>query len=90
MIQFTFYIKDVFSLFIFWVDFVLKIEDNVCLLFYELKLDTKQGIILPTLCDTLHSKNSKYTVYNIDYRLDVSLCIRVWKQIIKIQIMKKN
>ena len=43
LIQFTFSIKDVFSLFIFEVDFTLKIEDTVCLLFLELQLNTKQG-----------------------------------------------
>ena len=30
-------------MFIFEVDFTLKIEDTVCLLFLELQLNTKQG-----------------------------------------------
>ena len=32
-------------------------------------------------CNRLHSKNSKYTIYNIDIRVDV-LCMRLCKQII--------
>ena len=32
-----------FSLLVFEVDFVLKIEDNVCFLFLEFKLNTKEG-----------------------------------------------
>ena len=32
-----------FSLFVFEVDFVLKIEDNVCFLLLEFKLHTKEG-----------------------------------------------
>ena len=32
-----------FSLFVFEVDFALKIEDNVCFLFLEFKLNTKEG-----------------------------------------------
>ena len=31
----------------------------------------------------LHSKNSKYTIYNIDYARDVSLCMRVEKRSLK-------
>ena len=33
--------------------------------------------IFSTLWNTLHSKNSKYAVCDIDYRRDVSLCMRV-------------
>ena len=34
--------KDIFSLFIFEVDFAVKIEYNIYLLFVDLKLKTKQ------------------------------------------------
>ena len=34
-------------------------------------------------CNALHSKNSKYTIYKLDIRVDVSLCMRLCKQIIK-------
>ena len=39
--------------------------------------------IFPTLYNTLNSKNSKYAIYNIHYRRDVSLCMRLCKEIIK-------
>ena len=39
--------------------------------------------------DTMkYIKNSKYTKYDINYRLDVSLCMRVGKEIIKKKTMK--
>ena len=31
----------------------------------------------------LHCKNSKYTIYNIDYARDVFLCMRVEKRSLK-------
>ena len=33
-------------------------------------------------CNALYSKNSKYTIYKLDIRTDVSLCMRLCKQII--------
>ena len=33
--------------------------------------------IFPTLCNILHRKNSKYTIWDIDFRRDFSLCMRV-------------
>ena len=33
--------------------------------------------IFPTLCNPLHSKNSKYAISDIDYRHDISCCMRV-------------
>ena len=35
-----------------------------------------------TLGNTLQNKNPKYTICDIDYRRDVSLCMRAWKEII--------
>ena len=39
--------------------------------------------ILLALCNTLHTNSSKYARYNIDYKRDVSLCMRVSKEILK-------
>ena len=47
----------------------------------------RQRIFL-TLYGTLHSKNSKSLIYNIDYRCDVYLYMRGCKNIIK--NVKKN
>ena len=46
--------------------------------------------MFPTLCNTLHSKNSKYTICDIDYKRDVSMCMEIWKQIIKKMMREKN
>ena len=46
--------------------------------------------IFLTLCNILHSKNSKYMIYNIVYRDDVSLCMRAWKEILKKKKMKEK
>ena len=43
-----------------------------------------------TLCNTLHSKNSSYMIYNRDDRRDVSLCMRVYKKIMKKTIKEKE
>ena len=37
----------------------------------------------PTLCSTLSSKNSKYTIYNKYNSDDVSLCTRICEEMIK-------
>ena len=39
--------------------------------------------IFLTICNILHRKNSKYMIYNINYRCNVSFCMRVCKNIIK-------
>ena len=41
LIQFTFSMKDVFSLFIFETDFILKIEDNCLLAFSSIDIKHK-------------------------------------------------
>ena len=50
--------------------------------------------IFPTLSNTLHSKNSKYTVFDIDYRRDVHESLKRDKkrenERKKCQIMKEN
>ena len=46
--------------------------------------------IFLTLWSTLHSKSSRYTICNIDYRCDVSLCMRVHKEIKKKMMRKKK
>ena len=43
LIQFTFQIKDVFRLFIFEVDLLLKMKDSLYLFTLDMKLNTKQG-----------------------------------------------
>ena len=48
--------KDIFSLFLFGIYFELKIEDNVCVLFLELKLKTKPDTGKETYDDA--SKNT--------------------------------
>ena len=47
--------KDIFSLFLFGIYFELKIEDNVCVLFLELKLKAKRDTGKETYDDA--SKN---------------------------------
>ena len=46
--------------------------------------------IFPTVRNTLHNKNSKYTISNIDYRRDVFLRMRVGKEIIKEKKMRRK
>ena len=41
-----------------------------------------------TLCNTLHSKLSKYVICDIHCKRDVSLCMRVWKKIIRKKTMR--
>ena len=36
------------------------------------------------------NKNPKYTIYDIDYRRDASLCTKVWKEITKRKTMREN
>ena len=44
--------------------------------------------IFPTLCNTLHSKDSKHTICDIDYKRCVSLCMRVSKEIVRKKTMR--
>ena len=46
--------------------------------------------IFPTLCNTLDSKKSNFRIYDMDYRRDVLLRMRVGKEIIKKQMMRKK
>ena len=53
--------------------------------------------IFPTLCNTLYSKNSKYTICNIDIRGALFFCMRLCKEMMKktlrdrkCEIMEKN
>ena len=50
--------------------------------------------IFPTLCNTLHNKNPKYTILDIDYRRDVHESLKKDKkrenERKKCKIMKKN
>ena len=36
-----------------------------------------------TLSNTLHSENSKYSIWDIDYTRDVSFCMKILKEITK-------
>ena len=47
-------------------------------------------LTLCNICNILRSKKSKYTIYNIDYRRDVSLSIRICIEIIKKMKGKEN
>ena len=46
-------------------------------------LEKRLPIYIPALCNTLYSKNAKYTIYNIDIRYDFSLWTRLYRQMIK-------
>ena len=46
--------------------------------------------IFPTFCNTFHSNKSKNPTYDIDYRRDASLYLRVWKKIIQRKMMAEK
>ena len=52
--------------------------------------NTKHLYIFPALCNSLHRKNSKCTTWDIDYKRDISFCMRVWKEIIKKKAMREK
>ena len=57
---------------------------------YQWKQSSKKlpPIHISNIRNTLHSKNSKYTICDTDYGRDVSFCMGVWKEITENKTMR--
>ena len=53
-------------------------------------LRTVHQYIFPTQCNILHNEKSKYTIYDINYRRDISFCMSVLKETTKNKTLKEK
>ena len=86
-----FFFKKLSRIYLIWFGVVFGVKGSI---FWNSNknspLRNVRQYIFPLPCNTLHSKNSKYAIYDTDYRRDVSLCRRVCKEIMKKIAMKEK